>query len=126
MRGPVVRVNTDQGCNDDMRDSHEGSAPEQQGPTAEGIHGPDTGADADELGDVDDSRHEKLHVIVEPHCLEECWRVVDEGVDANELGTLVSRNSGNLVRKENYLLEEHNKNSNMSPSPAATLEAVGP
>lgn len=43
-----------------MGEEHESAAEEQEGPTAEFVHGPEGGEDAEELGYVEDSGHEEL------------------------------------------------------------------
>ena len=68
-----------------MRNRHEEGAPYEERTSADSVHAPDAGDDTDKLGHVQDARHDQLVVVVETHCLEKGWRVVDQSVDADEL-----------------------------------------
>jgi hypothetical protein len=108
MGRPIVRVLSDEDGNDQMADEHEQAAYEQQGPSSESIHGPERGGHANKLRDVEDTRQNKLHIVVLAHGLEQGGRVVDQSVDTHEL------------------LEKHDAHANVGSAPASTLEAIRP
>ncbi len=91
-----------------MRDSHEDAATKEQWASPKPVHGPDARADTYELRDIQDSRHDELHAMVQAHGPEECRRIIDQGVDPNEL------------------LEEHESYADVRSPPAAAPEAVRP
>lgn len=77
MRGPIRGVEGYEDGDDEVGEKHESTAEEKEGPSAEFVHGPEGGEDAEELGDVEDSGHEELEGEGEAHCLEEGGAVVD-------------------------------------------------
>lgn len=64
MRGPVIGEEANENGDDDVGDGHEECTPEEEDAAAEAVHCPDTGHDADQLGYVEDTGHEELHVVV--------------------------------------------------------------
>lgn len=105
---PVIIKLAHQHGNDDVRNSHDGRAPEQKRTASETIHGPDRARHANQLSDIEDTSQHKLHRVVLAHRLEERRSVVDQRVNTNKL------------------LEEHNAHTDMRAAPATLLEAVGP
>lgn len=83
--GPVVGELADENGDDHVGERHDDAADEQELAAAVGVERPQTADATDELDHVQDSRHDELHIVVETHCGEECWRVVDQGIDTDEL-----------------------------------------
>lgn len=88
MRWPVIGEETDEDGNDDMRYCHASTADQEQWSTAEVIHGPDRGADAHQLCNVEDAGHDQLHTAVKAHGAEQSRRIIDQSIDTDELPEL--------------------------------------
>lgn len=67
VRGPVAGKLAAQRRRDDVAREHARGADEQELASADGVHGPQAGQDADELHNVEDAGHDQLHVVVEAH-----------------------------------------------------------
>lgn len=67
VRGPVAGELTDEDRRDDVAGEHADGAAQEEPAAADAVHGPDAGDDAYELHDVQDARHDQLHVVVETH-----------------------------------------------------------
>ena len=78
-------VHADEDGDDQVREEHRQAAPEEQSTAACTVHGVEGSSTADELHAVEDTRHDQLHVVFQPHGLEQGWRIVDESVDSDEL-----------------------------------------
>lgn len=70
MSRPVVGELADQNSDNEVGNEHQSASGEEQWSSTEAIHGPETAGDTDELGDVQDARHDEAHVVIEAHCLE--------------------------------------------------------
>lgn len=70
VRGPVGRVDADEGGDDGVGEEHGEGAEEEEGFAAEGVHCYQGGGDADELGYVEDAGEDELHAVVETHGFE--------------------------------------------------------
>ena len=83
-----MREFANQNRDDQVREEHDQTTPEEQGTAANSVHGPERASHTDELDAIQHARHDELHVVLKAHGFEECRRVVYEGVDADELGEI--------------------------------------
>lgn len=70
MAWPVTRVLTNQGCDHNMRDGHEYASIHEELASSETIQRPQTADNTDQLRNIEDTRHDELHVVIEAHSAE--------------------------------------------------------
>ena len=106
-----------------MRNEHADTTPKQILSATEAIHAPESKDTCNDLADIQDSRHGKLHFIVEAHGLEQSWRVIDECVDADELRDCQLATRLDVCGMGAYLLEEHETDTDLGSSPVGASPA---
>lgn len=91
-----------------MRNGHQNGTDEQQLPTTQSIHSPNTSRDTHQLQHVQNAGHDKLHVDIKTHSFEQTGRVIDQCINSNKL------------------LEEHDTDTDMRTAPTTFLEDISP
>lgn len=61
---PIARKLSHKHSDDEMRYSHEHAAPKEQGASTKPVHGPKACANTYELGNIEDTGHDKLHAVI--------------------------------------------------------------